>query len=230
MGGVRAYHVPHMLLDGLGPAYSPATVWSAAVVTSLLLPVAHLLVQAYQRLGLALVDDEFSAIHMCWPYHQPNPPTTLTLAVPTLPHGLVATVPGEGTLSRGLQTAELLPPHAPVGSGGRTPGQISTRTLLCAVLSDRSTRDLVSHPCHQGQSELGDHHNTGRSAFGECRLLAGSVRALRVVPGPGGRRGRDPRAVPEIDQAAPVPPSSAPSSSSASWGPKGSPAPSSLRR
>jgi hypothetical protein len=92
-GGVRAYHVPHMLLDGLGPAYSPATVWSAAVVTSLLLPVAHLLVQAYQRLGLALVDDEFSAIHMCWPYHQPNPPTTLTLAVATLPHGSFATFP-----------------------------------------------------------------------------------------------------------------------------------------
>ena len=155
-GGVRAYHVPHMLLDGLGPAYSPATVWSAAVVTSLLLPVAHLLVQACQRLGLALVDDEFSAIHICWPYHQPNPPTTLTLAVPTLPHGLVATVPGEGTLSRGLQTAELLPPHAPVGSGGRTPGQISARALLCAVLSDRSKCDLVSNPWHQPQGEIGE--------------------------------------------------------------------------
>ena len=154
-GGVRAYHVPHMLLYGLGPAYSPATVWSAAVVTSLLLPVAHLLVQACQRLWLALVDDEFSAIHICWPYHQPNPLTTLTLAVPTLPHGLVATVPGEGTLSRGLQTAELLPPHAPVGSGGRTPGQISARALLCAVLSDRSKCDLVSHPCHQPQGEIG---------------------------------------------------------------------------
>jgi hypothetical protein len=152
MGGVRAYHVPRMLLDGLGPAFSPATMSSAAVVTSLVLRVAYLLVQACQRLWLVLGDDEYSAVHMCWPYHQPNPPTALTLAVTISPRGSTITVAGEGTWSRGLHTAGLLPPHAPVGSGGRTPGQIFTPALLCAVVSDRSKRDLVSHRCPQPQS------------------------------------------------------------------------------
>ena len=47
----------------------------------------------------------------------------------------------------------------------------------------------------------------------------------RVGSGPDRRA-----ATPERDQATPLPPSPTPSSSSASWGPKGSPAPSSLRR
>jgi hypothetical protein len=41
------------------------------------------------------------------------------------------------------------------------------------VLSDRSKCDLVSHPCHQGQSKLGTSNYTGKSRMVRCLVSWG---------------------------------------------------------
>ena len=58
-GGIRAYHVAHVYPDGLGPAYSPVAQHLRQVINKHLLLATHLLVQAYQHLWLAYLDDVY---------------------------------------------------------------------------------------------------------------------------------------------------------------------------
>jgi hypothetical protein len=121
-------HVPHTYPDGLGPAYPPVTAMSATgetrapsgPLTFWFEPSASCDTAPSARWTMTAV----AAIRMCWPYHRPSlrPPWCWQ----SRPHLAVRPPPSRArdTLSRELRTAGLLPPHVPVGSGGRTPDQI----------------------------------------------------------------------------------------------------------
>jgi hypothetical protein len=126
-GGVRAYHVPRMYLDGLGPAFTPVTTLSAtgprrgpcSESRTFWFKPSALRAQHHR---LVYITALLSAVYFHWPYHLPDHPTTGAGSHSSssrlgCPHYEKA------TLSRGLHTAGLLQPHASVGSRGRTPGQ-----------------------------------------------------------------------------------------------------------
>jgi hypothetical protein len=59
VGGIRAYHVPHVYPDGVGPAFSPVAGHLRQVNTQHLLLATHLLVQACRHLWLVYHHDVY---------------------------------------------------------------------------------------------------------------------------------------------------------------------------
>jgi len=82
----------------------------------------------------------------------------------------VACILTEAILSRELHTAGLLQPHASVGSGGRTPGQVLASTSFHRV-STATYATSVSHPRFFIKSEKAS--PVGRFASQSGRLRAG---------------------------------------------------------
>jgi hypothetical protein len=126
-GGIRAYHVPCLYLDGLGPACTPVTLRlrqdrnegpapGHIPFGSSLLPCGH------SNLWLVKRDGASDGNLLTLAIPSTRPPSRLVLAATASPHGSAAHTQ-RATLSRRLRTLRLPRTHAPVGSGGRTPGQ-----------------------------------------------------------------------------------------------------------
>ena len=146
-GEVRAYHVPNMYPDGLGPVSTPVTGLSAAEPyrgpcsesrTFWLKPSAL----RAQHLRLLRVTTLLTTVYVCWPYH--------------LPDHLATGAGGHKPASRPacILTEDGLVPRAshrritPAACLGRVRGQnprSSPRANLLSLSLDSHIRDIVSH-------------------------------------------------------------------------------------
>ena len=128
-GDVRAYHVPHVYPDGLGPASTPVTALSAAEPRRRLCSGSHTFwfkpsALWAQHLRLAMYNGASIDDLLLLAIPSTQPPDRRCWPSQAQPHEWVALFPEKATLSRGLRTVGSPRPHASVESRGRTPGQI----------------------------------------------------------------------------------------------------------
>ena len=127
-GGIRAYHVPCLYLDGLGPACTPVTLClrqdryegpapGHTPFGSSLLPCGH------SNLWLVTRNGASNGNLLTLAIPSTRPPSRLVLAATTSPHGS-AVHTQRATLSRRLRILRLPRTHAPVGSRGQNPRSI----------------------------------------------------------------------------------------------------------